>query len=704
MNNRNSFVLVAFILISQTLFAQNKTQVCFDSADGYDQSSSIPNWSYKDYVIPLGFKIGKIFGGFERPNYSTNTHDFIFQYCPNTDTYDPKTAISAWDYGKIDSSLYNKWIDISDLNFKSNGMVRVFLPTKNGAIWNNLCFSIIQNMPSIWFSLDSTSSIPKMDNKGTWNSSDQVFAAALNQNDVISVEQALANSRKPLLKKVLEVRCNGCDVNQFESDLKRSNSISGIVEGPNYQTLFEPNDYNLEFAEDYALDLIDAKSAWDVSTGNSDVVLAISDQNFYSDHEELVNKWVYYDTNNVLDKNHGTAVAITAAGNTDNNLGKSSIGFNCNLALYRMNYNELLAASYAGYRVINASWVSSCFYNYYAHQAMIEIIENGSIVVAAAGNGGTCGGASSLVYPAAYEEVLSVTSIGPNDNHERTIGDTTSTHQHNNMVDLSAPGYDIALSPSSGYYTTSNGTSFAAPLVSGTIGLMLSKAPCLTVEEIESILKSSADTIDHLNSNYAGLIGVGRLNSGKSLQKLINYPFYSLSKPDTVYSKDSVIFKSTIPDGYKCEWQQDCGNGFEIILEDSNFSFPDESTMKIQKVNSSFDSCTFRCIVLSDSFDCKDTSENFKLLIIDTVTNGMKYNDFNISILPNPVNDELRINGLKNGDQIYIHSSEGHYLKSFDVFNEKVILIPMVNYASGVYFLSIERKGFSLFRKKIIHH
>ena len=211
-------------------------------------------------------------------------------------------------------------------------------------------------------------------------------------------------------------------------------------------------------------------------------------------------------------------------------------------------------------------------------------------------------------------------------------------------------------------------------------------------------------TIDHLNSNYAGLIGVGRLNSGKSLQKLINYPFYSLSKPDTVYSKDSVIFKSTIPDGYKCEWQQDCGNGFEIILEDSNFSFPDESTMKIQKVNSSFDSCTFRCIVLSDSFDCKDTSENFKLLIIDTVTNGMKYNDFNISILPNPVNDELRINGLKNGDQIYIHSSEGHYLKSFDVFNEKVILIPMVNYASGVYFLSIERKGFSLFRKKIIHH
>ncbi len=104
----------------------------------------------------------------------------------------------------------------------------------------------------------------------------------------------------------------------------------------------------------------------------------------------------------MLPQNHGTAVAITAAGNTDNNLGKSSIGFNCNLALYRMNYNELLAASYAGYRVINASWASSCFYNHYVHQAMIEIIENGSIVVAAAGNGGTCGGAGEFsikIYP-----------------------------------------------------------------------------------------------------------------------------------------------------------------------------------------------------------------------------------------------------------------------------------------------------------------
>ncbi len=50
-----------------------------------------------------------------------------------------------------------------------------------------------------------------------------------------------------------------------------------------------------------------------------------------------------------------------------------------------------------------------------------------------------------------------------------------------------------------GFYTTSSGSSFAAPYVTGTIGLMLSQTPCLTVFEIESILKSTADSLDQLN-------------------------------------------------------------------------------------------------------------------------------------------------------------------------------------------------------------
>jgi len=146
-----------------------------------------------------------------------------------------------------------------------------------------------------------------------------------------------------------------------------------------------------------------------------------------------------------------------------------------------------------------------------------EVYANGTILVAAAGNGGTCGGSSNLVYPAAHNHVIAVSSIGPLDNHERTIGDPATTHQHNSSVDICAPGYDVALTVASGNYITGNGSSFAAPYVSGTIGLMLSLKPCLTFEEVVEILTQSAVNIDAQNPSYIGMLGAGRLNANAAL-------------------------------------------------------------------------------------------------------------------------------------------------------------------------------------------
>src|SRR5690606_30918152 len=216
--------------------------------------------------------------------------------------------------------------------------------------------------------------------------------------------------------------------------------------------LYEPNDYSTIFEDDYALNLINAQAAWDVTHGDSSIIIAVSDQNFSVEHEELVGKIHHYDTTNTSPETHGTAVAITAAGNTDNTTGKSSIGFNSELALYRMSFNDILTATYSGSRVINVSWASGCYPSSYVQMIMDEAYTNGSVIVCAAGNGGTCGGPSNLVYPAACNNVISVTSIGPNDNHERFIGDSTSTHQHNSTVDIAVPGYDIGLSTAPGYY------------------------------------------------------------------------------------------------------------------------------------------------------------------------------------------------------------------------------------------------------------
>ena len=326
--------------------------------------------------------------------------------------------------------------------------------------------------------------------------------------------QALRASKNPELQKVYEVQ-GDCELADFKSACSIfGGKIYSIERGPSYTPLYSPNDLNFQAGiSDYALMLINAPQAWDLTQGDNEVVIAVSDQNFDVNHQDLEGKYIHYDINNNATTTHGTAVAITAAGKTNNGYGLSSIGFNTSLALYKMNFNEILAASYAGADVINISWSSGCFFSQLEQDVIDEAYANGSFIVASAGNGNTCGLPDALVYPASYNHVFSVTSVGPSDNHEQWIGDPSSTHNHNDSVDLAAPGYDVAVSPASGWYLNMNGTSFAAAYVSGTVALMLSANKCISNIQIEQILKNTAAPLNALNPSYAGKLGAGRLDA-----------------------------------------------------------------------------------------------------------------------------------------------------------------------------------------------
>lgn len=353
---------------------------------------------------------------------------------------------------------------------------------------------------------------------------DNIKTLSLNST-IISVEKAFPSSRTRSLQDVYEIITSLPSEDLITELNKNKSEFINPEIGPNYQTLDLPNDYNVSFTNQWSLELINASETWDIVKGSPSVKIAITDANYYLTHEELVGKYDYVSPNNTsTNYSHGTAVSIIAAGNTNNSVGTSSIGYNSRLELRVMNYNELLNSTYSGAKVINASWAAGCGFSTYGQQVVDEVYNNGSIIVASAGNGTTCAGSSNLVYPASYDHVISVTSVGPYDNHERTIGNPSTTHQHNNMVDICAPGYDVPLSVAPGTYTTGNGSSFASPFVSGTIALMLSVNPCLSVDDIEYILKETADTnVYNVNPQYVGQLGSGRLNSFLAVSMAKNF-------------------------------------------------------------------------------------------------------------------------------------------------------------------------------------
>ena len=510
-------------------------------------------------------------------------------------------------------------------------------------------FNIFSQQSSVWGSVDNIKELK----------SSKKFNDLVNVLNINAVEQALPSSKIEDLLKVYEFSCN-CDLEDLYVAMNKLSGVEGVEYAPVYETLQLPNDYYISFSNPYNLDLINAEEAWSITQGDPNIVAAVSDQNYYAvpgnEHEELVGKITHYDVLNTATRTHGTAVATLVAGNTNNGIGMSSIGYDIKLGLYRMNYNEVLAASYDGAKVINISWTSGCLWNPYVADVIDEVYDNGTFIVAAAGNGSTCGGASNLVYPAAYDNVFAVTSIGPSDNHERYIGNPNSTHQHNSSVDLSAPGYQVPITAAPGWYLNSSGTSYASPQVAGTVGLMLSVNPCLTNEEIEYILKQTSVNIDPLNPDYAGLLGAGRLDAGDAVAMAQNYLNYNggpcgqvscdpnqsadAGECQTVYAGYTAAFATVNLDGITSG-----GNGTTTSV------WTDENGVVVGTGNS------IDFIANSNGISSGDfSSEIYTLTYTDefgcTVSDEVEVLVYNVDCSPNPKNKKVLV--CHNGNTLCI--------------------------------------------------
>ncbi|MBN1391344.1 MAG: S8 family serine peptidase [Sedimentisphaerales bacterium] len=275
---------------------------------------------------------------------------------------------------------------------------------------------------------------------------------------------------------------------------------------------------------------INAPEAWDIYTGNSDVVVAVIDTGVDYTHRDLLgNLWtdpsgkfgfdfVNDDDDPMDDHGHGTHCAGIIASRANNGIDTAGACWNARIMAVKFlntiglgSQNDAInAIHYAvdnGADVLSNSWGGGDF-----SQSMQDAIDyaysQGVIVVAAAGNNNS----SAPSYPAYCDHVISVAATDSDDQK-------ASFSNYGEWVDVAAPGVDILslrgqntdiYVGSSGYTPggrfvpygdpdatmyIASGTSMACPYISGACALMLSANPFLTSEDANDILAETADPI-----------------------------------------------------------------------------------------------------------------------------------------------------------------------------------------------------------------
>jgi subtilisin family serine protease len=301
---------------------------------------------------------------------------------------------------------------------------------------------------------------------------------------------------------------------------------------------------------------IGAVQAWARVTDARDVVVAVIDTGIRTTHEDLAaNLWVnpgeipgngvdddrngYVDDVhgiNVVDgtgdpwdeDGHGTHVAgiIGAVGNN----GRGTVGVAWRVRLMGLRFlagdadgsvsGAIECLNYArtqGAHLVNASWGNGSR-SILLERALLQARDAGVIVVAAAGNHGRDMDREPF-YPAGFSaaNIVSVTAT------TRSDGLASYANYGRGRVDLAAPGDGIHSTwhTSDNAYRLNNGTSMAAPFVTGGLALMKAVCPgCSYGQLITALL----DTVDRLPALEGKVKSGGRLNLGAAVARLMPEP------------------------------------------------------------------------------------------------------------------------------------------------------------------------------------
>ncbi len=302
------------------------------------------------------------------------------------------------------------------------------------------------------------------------------------------------------------------------------------------------------YSGQWGLARIRAAEAWQWTTGNGRVVVALIDSGFDWEHEDLrgVSLWtnpveaagrpgVDDDGNGLVDDirgwdyveadpvpqdayGHGTHVGGTLAALTDNGRGVAGVGRDLQVLPLRVLdasgsgfvsdlLDALAYALRARVHIVNLSLVLR-LQSQALQDAVDQAYRAGILLVAATGNYG-----NRVYWPAAYTQTLAVAAVDRDDRQAIFSNAGPET-------DLAAPGVDILSTLPGSRYGTRDGTSMATPHVSGVAALVLSVRPDLAPISVTQILTATAaDVNGETLPGRDGELGWGRLDAAAAVAR-----------------------------------------------------------------------------------------------------------------------------------------------------------------------------------------
>jgi thermitase len=274
-----------------------------------------------------------------------------------------------------------------------------------------------------------------------------------------------------------------------------------------------PND--AEYGKQYAPKLLDMETAWNTSTGRSDVIIAVIDSGVSTSHPEFAGRLLpgYDFSDNDNDPNdadgHGTHCAGIAAAKGNNLVGVAGMTWNTKILPVKIFPNAFTdvvidAIKYSADQGANV--ITMSFGGAPESQAEQDVVNyawsKNCLLFGSAGNDGV----DFKRYPGNYNHVL---TVGSSDNRDERSGFSN----FGDWVEITAPGSDI-YSTFPGGYAFESGTSMSCPMSAGLGALLFSVAPKGYSNQ------KIADAITSTAKNVGTWLKYGRINPVAALKKI----------------------------------------------------------------------------------------------------------------------------------------------------------------------------------------